>query len=294
MLNTGPVPSSNGVIANFGIGMRDLRLAVMCLLVILSHTAVSFFEEELFKRRGFKEGFFMIFIMCVQYSIFHAIAKPFVLKQEPSISEMLKAAGERHLMRSLVLLCLAYAGSNSISKMALGFVTIPTQIVFKSCKLVAVMLGSGAILGKRYSWYEYFIASLLVAGMICFAGADMRANKTADAQVDTKTIIGCTILILALMCDSILGNMQEKVQKGGLCDELSLMYLQSVFGTIFLLVVTGGQCPYVCVCVFAVECISQKLACPLVCLSPVVSPGADECDRDVKRCSSLPYARPHL
>jgi hypothetical protein len=52
-------------------------------------------------------------------------------------------------------------------------------------------------------------------------------------------MIGIAVLSFALCCDSALGNLQEKVQKTGLCDELQLMYVQSVFGTIFLTAFTG-------------------------------------------------------
>jgi hypothetical protein len=42
------------------------------------------------------------------------------------------------------------------------------------------------------------------------------------------TIIGLCILMLALCFDSVLGNLQEKMQKGRICDENVLMYVQSV------------------------------------------------------------------
>ena len=42
------------------------------------------------------------------------------------------------------------------------------------------------------------------------------------------TIIGLSILLLALCFDSVLGNLQEKMQKGHICDENVLMYVQSI------------------------------------------------------------------
>ena len=45
---------------------------------------------------------------------------------------------------------------------------------------------------------------------------------------DLSTIIGLSILLLALCFDSVLGNLQEKFQKGKICDETVLMYVQSV------------------------------------------------------------------
>eukprot|EP00281_Chroomonas_sp_CCMP1168_P027642 CAMPEP_0206245804 /NCGR_PEP_ID=MMETSP0047_2-20121206/18901_1 /ASSEMBLY_ACC=CAM_ASM_000192 /TAXON_ID=195065 /ORGANISM="Chroomonas mesostigmatica_cf, Strain CCMP1168" /LENGTH=276 /DNA_ID=CAMNT_0053671145 /DNA_START=1 /DNA_END=828 /DNA_ORIENTATION=- len=119
--------------------------------------------------------------------------------------------------------------------MALGFVSIPTQIVFKSCKLVAVMLGSGCIMGKSY------LAMCLVLGMICFAGADIFSGAGEEMKsVNVNTIIGVVLLIGALFCDSVLGNLQEKVQKGGLCDEIQLMYVQSLSGFVFLFAFAGA------------------------------------------------------
>jgi hypothetical protein len=70
--------------------------------------------------------------------------------------------------------------ANSLTKMSLQFVSVPTQIVFKSCKLVAVMLGSTVILKKSYSMTEYLIALGLVAGMVSFALADMKGSAVSS------------------------------------------------------------------------------------------------------------------
>ena len=47
-------------------------------------------------------------------------------------------------------------------------------------------------------------------------------------RADLTSIIGLLILVLSLCFDSVLGNLQEKFQKGKICDEKELMYLQSV------------------------------------------------------------------
>ncbi len=150
---------------------RDLRLLILCILIVSSHTAVSFFEEALFKSLGFAEPFFMILFMCFQYSVLHVLFAPCLLvEKQPGLANLVREAYKSKVHYSLLWLCIAYAGSNSVSKMALEFVSIPTQIVFKSCKLVAVMLGSSCINHKSYSLFEYGVALGLVFGMMCFAG----------------------------------------------------------------------------------------------------------------------------
>lgn len=218
---------------------KEWRLAFFCLLIIVAHTVVSWFEEALFKRMQWNGAAFMIMYMCGMYSLMHAIAAPFVFKEHPKLMHLLQEARKKNLHTHMIMLCLAYAGSNSISKMALGFVSVPTQIVFKSCKLVAVMMGSSCILGKSYSWFEFGVAGGLVGGMICFAGGDF-FHPGEEGALNVKTVIGVSILLCALCCDSVLGNLQEKVQKGGMCEETQLMYVQSIFGSIFLLILTGA------------------------------------------------------
>jgi hypothetical protein len=51
-------------------------------------------------------------------------------------------------------------------------------------------------------------------------------------------VSGIVVLLLALVCDSVLGNLQEKVQKAKVCDESSLMFVQSVVSALLLLVWT--------------------------------------------------------
>eukprot|EP00293_Proteomonas_sulcata_P001920 CAMPEP_0184327666 /NCGR_PEP_ID=MMETSP1049-20130417/143212_1 /TAXON_ID=77928 /ORGANISM="Proteomonas sulcata, Strain CCMP704" /LENGTH=266 /DNA_ID=CAMNT_0026649931 /DNA_START=475 /DNA_END=1275 /DNA_ORIENTATION=- len=122
--------------------------------------------------------------------------------------------------------------------MALEYVSIPTQIVFKSCKLVAVMVGSSFILGKTYSIWEYLIAGALVSGMCLFAGGDLTGGFATMTTSDYRTWMGLLILVGALVCDSLLGNIQEKVQKTSVITETELMFVQSSFGLVALAIWT--------------------------------------------------------
>uniref|UniRef100_A0A6T7MT55 Sugar phosphate transporter domain-containing protein n=1 Tax=Hanusia phi TaxID=3032 RepID=A0A6T7MT55_9CRYP len=221
--------------------MKELRLFWICTLVIGSHTATSYLEEVLFKQYHFKHAFFMVMIMCLLYSFLYILYK--VSNEGGSKGlrfPVCEALQDKSIRVVMFWLCLAYACSNGVSKLALAFVSIPTQIVFKSCKLVAVMIGSSFILGKTYSFFEYMVAGGLVLGMILFAGADFVGGPSSILETNLQTIIGLLLLLLALCFDSVLGNLQEKVQKGNVCDEYELMFVQSIFSAFCIILFTAA------------------------------------------------------
>ena len=195
----------------------------------------------LFLVQGFTSPFFMVLVMCVLYSAFFTVYKLGFCKDKTLLpTKVFGKDADRSLKTSLGVLCIAYGLANSLTKMSLQFVSVPTQIVFKSCKLVAVMLGSTVILNKSYSVIEYVIALGLVVGMMSFAFADRAGSATgASSEADQSSIVGLALLVLSLCFDSVLGNLQEKFQKGQICDENVLMYVQSVFSTGLLVVWTG-------------------------------------------------------
>jgi len=74
--------------------------------------------------------------------------------------------------------------------------------------------------------------------MISFSLADMRGS-TPSLDDDSRTIFGIVVLLMALSFDAVLGNLQEKVQKAKICDENSLMFVQSLASAGMLLVWTA-------------------------------------------------------
>jgi hypothetical protein len=160
---------------------QQLRLLLLCSVIIVCHTGTSYLEEELFKHLQFKSPFVMVLVMCVLYSIIFTIWKQGFSADKTMLPPVIFGPGsDRSLRMALALLCVAYCMANSLTKLSLQFVSVPTQIVFKSCKLVAVMLGSTVILKKSYSMTEYLIALGLVAGMVSFALADMKGSAVSS------------------------------------------------------------------------------------------------------------------
>lgn len=219
---------------------QKLRLLSLCVVIIVCHTATSYLEETLFKHLHYKSPFFMVLVMCALYVILFIAWKLCVSTDKKLIPPSIGRDGDRSVQMALLVLCLSYAMANSLTKLSLRFVSVPTQIVFKSCKLVAVMLGSTVILKKSYTRAEYLIALGLVAGMVSFALADLKDGAaTSLRETDMSAVIGLSILMLALCFDSVLGNLQEKFQKSKICDENVLMFLQSMFSATIITIYTA-------------------------------------------------------
>lgn len=64
-----------------------------------------------------------------------------------------------------------------------------TQVMFKSCKLIPVMLVGVVFLGKKYSWLDYLAMFSLTFGMVIFSVGDSLVNtsfSTPGACNDTR------------------------------------------------------------------------------------------------------------
>jgi len=89
------------------------------------------------------------------------------------------------------------------STYSLTVLSFPTWVLFKSSRVVGVMIGGIFILGKRYHPKEYLGVLLLAIGLIVFTLGDLQLK--ADFH-----LLGVLLVILSLIMNSIEGNMQEK------------------------------------------------------------------------------------
>lgn len=55
-----------------------------------------------------------------------------------------------------------------LSNSSLGYLNYPTQVIFKCCKLIPVLVGSIIIQGKRYGPLDFTAAILMCIGLTLF------------------------------------------------------------------------------------------------------------------------------
>ncbi|PPD68069.1 hypothetical protein GOBAR_DD35058 [Gossypium barbadense] len=108
--------------------------------------------------------------------------------------------------KTYVKLSAVLMGSHGLTKGSLAFLNYPAQLMFKSTKVLPVMVMGAFIPGlrRKYPAHEYVSAILLVLGLILFT--------LADAQtLPSFSVIGVIMVISALVMDSFLGNLQEAI-----------------------------------------------------------------------------------
>eukprot|EP00301_Raphidiophrys_heterophryoidea_P025093 c8336_g1_i1.p1 GENE.c8336_g1_i1~~c8336_g1_i1.p1 ORF type:complete len:446 (-),score=85.10 c8336_g1_i1:1220-2557(-) len=141
-----------------------------------------------------------------------------------------------------------------LSNASCEFLNYPTQVVFKCCKLIPVMLLGKVILQKTYRLVDYLAAGMFCAGLIVFTLAD----KAVAPVFDT---VGVMLISGALVADAFIGNLQEKAFKQfNASASETLLYVKGL-GCLYLIVVTAATQQLT---VGVVHCISHPNTLPRI------------------------------
>lgn len=105
-------------------------------------------------------------------------------------------------MRLHFLVAISMTFSRALTNISLLLLNYPTQVVFKSMKLLFVMIGSRYVLNKHYTSWEYAAAPFMVLSAILFTIGD----STDALRFDFWGII---CVCVSLIFDSIHANAQE-------------------------------------------------------------------------------------
>ncbi|KAF7828323.1 UDP-galactose/UDP-glucose transporter 2-like [Senna tora] len=123
-------------------------------------------------------------------------------------------------------------GSHGLTKGSLAFLNYPAQIMFKSTKVLPVMVMGAFVPGlrRKYTVHEYISAMLLVFGLILFT--------LADAQTSPNfSIIGVIMIVGALVMDAFVGNFQEAIfTMNPETTQMEMLFCSTVVGLPFLAV----------------------------------------------------------
>lgn len=92
---------------------------------------------------------------------------------------------------------------------SLRYVSFPTQVVFKSSKIIPTMALGWIILGKVYGWRDYGLALVVTGAVVCFS-LSMESLHTSKGAQDTMSI-GVAMMCLFLVCDALTSNSEKKV-----------------------------------------------------------------------------------
>jgi adenosine 3'-phospho 5'-phosphosulfate transporter B2 len=144
------------------------------------------------------------------------------------------------------------AFSNTLSSYcqyaSLSYVTFPVQNLFKSMKVIPVMLMGKALKGTTYPWIEYMEAIVITMGVILFSyhregGSHHQSHSDTSDLHATAQAAGILMLCGYLLSDCFTSQWQSKVyQDYGKIDQYLMMFgvnLWSITFTVVALISSG-------------------------------------------------------
>ncbi|KAA0188926.1 hypothetical protein HAZT_HAZT005571 [Hyalella azteca] len=202
--------------------------------------------EFVFRVEGLRDhGWFVTLIQFGYYSLF-AVMQLAVSRQSVRTNVPLN---------TYFTIALITVGTMGFSNTSMGYLNYPTQVIFKSCKLIPVMIGSIIILRKTYSFAQVLSCLMMCAGLVWFTLADSQIQPDFNLQ-------GVVLVSMSLCCDAIIGNVQEAALKNS--HEPSARVVLYSYGLGFLcilafLLLTGSLLPGAFFFLEALICYSLPL-----------------------------------
>ncbi|XP_035882438.1 adenosine 3'-phospho 5'-phosphosulfate transporter 2 isoform X4 [Phyllostomus discolor] len=189
--------------------------------VFVFYLIYGYLQELIFSVEGFKSyGWYLTLVQFAFYSIFGLIELQLIQDKRRRIPG-----------KTYMVIAFLTVGTMGLSNTSLGYLNYPTQVIFKCCKLIPVMLGGVFIQGKRYNVADVSAAVCMSLGLIWFTLADSTIAPNFN-------VTGVILISLALCADAVIGNVQEKAMKLHNASN-SEMNLIRTYGYAFLFSLTG-------------------------------------------------------
>uniref|UniRef100_A0A8W7PZM0 Adenosine 3'-phospho 5'-phosphosulfate transporter 2 n=1 Tax=Anopheles coluzzii TaxID=1518534 RepID=A0A8W7PZM0_ANOCL len=176
---------------------RTTQFLLCCGGVFALYLVYGYMQELIFTLEGFRPyGWYLTLVQFAYYTAFGYIERSVERTTVPRCIPL----------RTYALLAFLTLGTMGLSNSSVGYLNYPTQVIFKCCKLIPVLIGSVLIQGKKHGPMDFFAATAMCLGLILFTLAD------SQVQPDFNRF-GVFLISLALLCDAAIGNVQEKAMR---------------------------------------------------------------------------------
>ncbi|KAL6040304.1 hypothetical protein STEG23_017204 [Scotinomys teguina] len=211
--------------------------------VFVFYLIYGYLQELIFSMEGFKSyGWYLTLMQFAFYSIFGLIELQLIQDKRRRIPG-----------KTYMIIAFLTVGTMGLSNTSLGYLNYPTQVIFKCCKLIPVMLGGVFIQDKIRShfyltrssgaWFnlkppeiavclglsvhdlsirhEQHIPILLgkrynladVSAAVCMSLGLIWFTLADSTIAPNFNLTGVMLISLALCADAVIGNVQEKAMK---------------------------------------------------------------------------------
>ncbi|CAG2067701.1 unnamed protein product, partial [Timema podura] len=133
-------------------------------------------------------------------------------------------------LKTYLVLALLTLGTMGFSNSSLGYLNYPTQVIFKCCKLIPVLIGGILIQKKSYGLLDFLAAGSMCVGLTLFTLADSQMSPNFNT-------LGVMMISCALLCDAVIGNLQEKSMKTYKATNTEVVLYSYSIGFVYLFVI---------------------------------------------------------
>jgi len=179
-----------------GVNLQGSSLITSVFLftigIFVTYIAVFIIQESVFKTSDFSYGGLLAFFQFSSYAVYGLIHRFFVPQPK-----------RRTPLAFLFKMGFYSIAGTAASTYSLTFLSFPTWVLFKSSRVIGVMIGGMFILGKRYHPKEYLGVFFLAVGLIIFTLGDISLLPAFHP-------VGILLVVFSLIMNSFEGNMQEK------------------------------------------------------------------------------------
>jgi len=223
---------------------QPVLFAMLSFGVMFFFLANGFLEEYLFKSLSdFHYGWYMTAFELLCFAGFAVLER--YAKGESSGIENGGVLAHRAAIKHHLLVAFCMSASRGLTNQSLEYLNYPTQVIFKSMKLITVMIGSLFILKSKFTVLEYVSAIALVMSAILFSLGDSTAAPMINGSV------GIIIVLLSLVADALHSNTQEQLLKQHQASILEAMLYTNIFASVmcwFWVMVSGELWPAMTYC----------------------------------------------
>jgi len=195
------------------------QLTIGIIGIFVCYSLYGILQEEIFRQEGFDYGLYLTFVQFIIYSLISAVQR----------NTETKYAVRKAPYSSYFLISFLSVSTVALSNISCQYLNYPTQVLFKSCKLIPVMLVGVCYLNKKYKSRDYLSVVLLSSGIITFSLGNTKSDQSFDFP-----FLGVFLISLALAADAIIGNVQEKVLVQYDASTTEMIYYTKIIGLIYL------------------------------------------------------------
>uniref|UniRef100_A0A8D8S654 Adenosine 3'-phospho 5'-phosphosulfate transporter 2 n=1 Tax=Cacopsylla melanoneura TaxID=428564 RepID=A0A8D8S654_9HEMI len=149
---------------------KTTQFVICCVAVFCIFLIYGYMQELIFTVEGFKPyGWYLTLVQFGLYTIFGYVESVFT-------SQVRKIP-----LKVYCLLAVLTLGTMGFSNSSLEYLNYPTQVIFKCCKLIPVLVGGVLIQNKKFSNMEFIAALSMCLGLIAFTLADVKVSPNFHA-----------------------------------------------------------------------------------------------------------------